>query len=97
MTCLYLAGADACHAVCADNGIVASVLPWAAPAAVPAPAMPSAPQGGMQPIMVNVSRGGVVASSTVLNRGSGAGLISIRHMAGSAAMPPPHSIRRCIF
>lgn len=94
---------DFCNAICAEHTIVASVLPWAAPAAAPAPAVAAAPAvgpaagGGMRPIMVNVSRGGVAASTAVLNRGNGAGLISINRMAGSAAMAPAHNIRRCIF
>ena len=85
----------------AENTIVASVLPWAPPAAAPpAPAVATAPQGGMRPMMVNVTRGGMMASTTVLNRGNGAGLISINRMAaGNSATAPPQNppIRRCIF
>ena len=60
-----------------------------------APVQPS----GVRPLMVNVSRGGMGGSTTLVTRSQGPGFISINRMPEASAQSTSQSvpIRRCIF
>lgn len=91
LCCLQFCSADDAVACAAAPAVVTTIR--AAP--VEAPVQPS----GMRPLMVNVSRGGMGGSTTLVTRSQGSGFISINRMPEASVQSTSQSvpIRRCIF